>query len=438
MGHGQPGLRHVSQADSAGDPGHPLHRGLVQYGPDEAPVLLRGVLGKARADGEASQGGLRDRRQQYEQLTAAWYFCVVRLGTCIALELVCAVGAAAGGVVAVGRGWDLAGEYLGTHDASAATTGLASAAAPLPGAELRVSAPVTPSVFEASDDVLLAPIAASALSDVKLNHGGTSLSLRLTFKSGARAAFKPQQIYPQSDPRREIAAYRVDRLLGIGHVPPAKPGRFKIADLIAATDPAVRDYTAQRFADESLPQNGVLQGELSWWIPEIRDATIRNDTSEPRVDELAGFATWLGYLQAGVTIPDDVKSMVAQLATVVMFDVLIDNADRWTGNNTKASVDNKTLYFMDNTLAFSTFTLGHEANLAPLRRMQVFPRALVARLRTLTYDTVAHAVDIGDDPLGPLLQPVEIHALLARRDHLIRFIDDQIAELGEKAVLALP
>jgi hypothetical protein len=362
----------------------------------------------------------------------------VRLGTCIALELVCAVGAAGGAVVALDRGWGLAGEYLGAHDAAAATAGPAAAAMTLPGAELRVAAPITPTVFEAPDGVLLGPIAASPVSDVKLNHGGTSLSLRLTFASGARAAFKPMQIHPQSDPRREIAAYRIDRLLGIGHVPPAKPGRFKLADLIAATDPGVRDYTAQRFADESLPQNGILQGELSWWIPEIRDATIRNDSGEPRVDELAGFATWLGYLQAGTVIPDDVKPMVSQLATVVLFDVLIDNADRWTGNNTKASADNKTLYFMDNTLSFSTFTLGHDANLAPLRRMQVFPRALVARLRTLTYDIVAHAIDIGDDPLGPLLQPAEIHALLARRDHLLRFIDDQIAELGEKAVLALP
>jgi hypothetical protein len=345
-------------------------------------------------------------------------------------------------VIALDRGWDLAGEYLGTHDAAAATTGPAAVTGPLPSAELRIAAPTTPTVFEAPDDVLLAPIAATPVRDVKLNHGGTSLSLRVTFASGARAAFKPQQIAPQSDPRREIAAYRIDRLLGIGHVPPAKPGRFKLAELIAATDPAIRDIATQRFADEALPQNGVLQGELSWWIPEIRDATIRDpgrgDQGEHRVDELAGFATWLGYLQAGTTIPDDVRPMVEQLVTIVLFDVLIDNADRWTGNNTKASVDNRTLYFMDNTFSFTTFTLGHEANLVPLRRMEVFPRALVARLRALTYETVARAVDVGDDPIGPLLAPAEINALLARRDHLVRHIDELIGDLGEKAVLALP
>jgi len=73
-----------------------------------------------------------------------------------------------------------------------------------------------------------------------------------------------------------------------------------------------------------------------------------------------------------------------------------------------------------------------------LNRMEVFPRELVARMRALTYEMVAKAVDVGDDPIGPLLAPDEIRALLARRDHLIRHIDELCAELGEKAVLALP
>ena len=367
----------------------------------------------------------------------------MRLGTCIALELVCAAGLATGTVLAVTRGATLADDYLGARDAAAATTQPSPVAevAPLPVAQLRVPAPEVATVYPAPDAVLLAPIAATPLAGAKLNHGGTSLSFRLTFASGARAAFKPQQIHPQSDPRREIAAYRIDRLLGIGHVAPAKPGRFAIAELVAASEPAGRDIVAQRIADEAVQmttQAGYVQGELSWWIPDIRDMTISDGTATYRVDETSGQNVWLGYLQHGATIPDDVRPLVEQLAAVVLFDLVIDNADRWSGNNTKGSLDNRTLYFMDNTLAFSTFTLGHETNLAPLRRMEVFPRGLVARLRALTYDTVAAAIDVGDDPLGPLLSPAEIRALLARRDHVLRFIDDEIAELGEKAVLALP
>jgi hypothetical protein len=124
----------------------------------------------------------------------------------------------------------------------------------------------------------------------------------------------------------------------------------------------------------------------------------------------------------------------------VLFDILIDNADRWTGNNTKGSVDNKTLYFMDNTLSFSQFTLGHATNLEPLYKIQVFPRRLVQRLRALTADQLARALSLGDDPagMGPLLSDGEIQALLQRRDHLLRYIDGLIAELGENVVLALP
>jgi Golgi casein kinase, C-terminal, Fam20 len=359
----------------------------------------------------------------------------VRLGTCIALELVCAVGAAAGVWVVAGRGVDLAGEYL-QPEASAATTTPASAAVTrLPSARLEVARPIgDTTVFEQPDELLLAPLAATPLTGIKLNHGGTSLSLRVDFASGARAAFKPQQIHPQSDPRREIAAYRIDRMLGIGHVAPAKSATFALADLIAAAPADSRDYTTQRLVDEAIVHDGKVSGEVSWWIPEIRDATIGTH----RVDEPEGMAEWVPYLQAGEPMPPELAGTMAQMSTMIVFDVLIDNADRWTGNNTKCSVDHETMYFMDNTLSFTQFTFGHESNLTPLHRISKFSRKLVTRLRTLTYASVARALQTSDDPLAPLLEPGEIRALLARRDHLLRYIDGLSAELGESAVLALP
>jgi hypothetical protein len=356
------------------------------------------------------------------------------LGTCIALELVCAMGAGVGIWIVAGRGVDAAGEYL-QPEAAAATTHAPNALTPLPGARLIVSRAAGDStIFELPDEMLLAPLAATPVTGLKLNHGGTSLSLRLDFQSGARAAFKPQQTHPQSDPRREIAAYRIDRMLGIGHVPPAKSATFAIADLIAAAAPDARDYTEQRFAEEAIAHGGKVSGEVSWWIPEIRDAMI----GEFRVDEPNGMAQWVPLLQAGTPVPDELASLVEQLSTVIVFDVLIDNADRWTGNNTKCSVDRRALYFMDNTLAFSNFTLGHESNLLPLHRISKFSKKLVKRLRTLTYTSVQKAIESPDDPLGPLLEPAEIRALLARRDHLMRYIDGLSTELGENVVLALP
>lgn len=354
----------------------------------------------------------------------------MRLRTCVALEMGCALGAVAAVCVIAAA----VGSAVGEHPVAAATRGMARTVEPLPGAVLIVPQfDNARTAFGSEDNVLLAPLGATPVSKLKFNHGGSSLTVRLDFQSGARAAFKPQQTHPQSDPRREIAAYRVDRLLGIGRVPPAKPVTFQLADLIAAAEPLKRAATAVRFADEAIVNDGVVRGQLSWWIPEISDATIGGF----RIDEPGGIAQWTRHLQVGAVIPPEVHGLVTQIATMIVFDVLIDNADRWSGSNTKSSPDQRTLYFMDNTLSFSLYTVGHDSNLSPLRRIKVFPRALVQRLRSLTLADLESALDIGNDPLGPLLQPAEIRAILTRRNHMLAYIDALVSQFGEAAVLAL-
>ena len=206
-------------------------------------------------------------------------------------------------------------------------------------------------------------------------------------------------------------------------------------DLIDAAEPAYREYIISRLDDEAIAHDGVLRGELSWWVPEIRLAKI----GPYRVDEREGRELWTAYMQIGATMPEDARPMCEQLAAVILFDVLIDNPDRWTGSNAEMSPDGKTLFFMDNTLSFSIFTLGHEQNLGALRRIEIFPRRLVERLRTLTEDQILGALAMTDDKgLGPLLNKSEIHAIIVRRDNLMKYIDELIAEHGESAVLSLP
>ncbi|HEY5926299.1 MAG TPA: hypothetical protein VIV11_31655, partial [Kofleriaceae bacterium] len=197
----------------------------------------------------------------------------MRLGTCIALELAVVVGALGGLYIGVGYTIDIAGDYVSTHEAAAATRRTpAGTPSRLPGATLAatyVPEPAQQNIFGVSDAALLAPLGAAPVTRIKLNQGGTSLSLRIDFANGARASFKPEQVWPQSDPRREIAAYRMDRLLGIGHVAPAKPIKFSMTELLAAVDPKMRTYTTTRLADEALPKKGELRGMVAWWIPEI-------------------------------------------------------------------------------------------------------------------------------------------------------------------------
>jgi hypothetical protein len=363
----------------------------------------------------------------------------VRLGTCIALELAVVAGALGGMYYGVRRAAEVASTYLVTPDAEAATT-----VATLPRAELpmRHTITIAPSddvavttVFGRPDAELLAPIGASRITRAKMNRGGTSFSLRIDFESGARASFKPEQIHLQADPRREIAAYRMDRLLGIGHVPPVKQIVLPVADIVAAAAPGHRAYLAKRLEEEALARGGMLHGEASWWIPEIALARL----GKQQIDEREGRVAWIKLLQVGATIPDQQRAMLEQIAAIVLFDVLIDNADRWSGNNTMMSPDGKLLYFMDNGMSFSIYKMGHQIPNAALRRIQVFPRGLVERIRTLTLEEVEAALAIdGETSLGRLLAPAEVSAILARRDNIMAYIDGLIAEHGEQAVLAFP
>ncbi len=369
----------------------------------------------------------------------------MRLGTCIALELAVVASCVGGVLFGVSFAHEAAGEYLEMRPAEAAPAiAMASSVEiAMPRATFEAPPPPPPpkervveNVYGAPDDELLAPVGEGKVTKIKLNHGGTSLSIRVDFESGARASFKPEQIHPQSDPRREIAAYRFDRLLQLGRVPPAKSFVVPVADLIAAADPSHRTYIQTRLADESLiRKGGILRGELSWWVPEIKLAKL----GAHRIDEKEGKAAWITALQIGAKLTEEQRSFVAQISAVILFDVLIDNPDRWTGANTVMSPDGKILYFMDNSMSFSRLAFGHESNLLALRRAQVFPKALVERIRALTPEAIAAAISVGEDSgLAPLVQEKELAAILVRRDNMLRYIDQLIAEHGEAAVLAFP
>lgn len=364
----------------------------------------------------------------------------MRLGTCIALELAIAASVLGGAWFGITHALDHAGDYLATREAAAASVVPTVAPVATPPAQLRITASdpvIAPNnVFNAHDDQLLAPIGAAKISKMKVNIGGISLSMRVDFANGARTQFKPEQKDSQADPRREIAAYRMDRLLQIGHVPPVKELALPIKDLLDAADPKFRAYYASRIVDEAEGgRNGMLYGVAQWWIPEIALARIAG----LRIDEPQGRAVWTMYLRIGAKIPAQFRSLLEQLSRCILFDVLIDNADRWSGSNTQMSPDGKLLYFMDNGMSFSIARFGHPMNVVAMRQIQVFSRSLVKRMRNLTLAQVATTLAPGSETkLGRLLNQAEIRAIIHRRDNMMIYIDRLIAQFGEAAVLAFP
>lgn len=370
----------------------------------------------------------------------------MRLATCVAIELGVGAVALAGTCAAVMFGAAQLSRELGREamaaEARPAIT-VPHLAAELPRViDARVGdrpVAVAPmdrpgsGAFEGQpDDLLLAPLRTAAVTEVKFNRGGSSLSLRLDFEGGARAAFKPNQTNLQTIPRREVAAYRVARVLGLGNVSPSIGRRFTVAELEAALPPEARGQWA-RFDAEAVREGEYVSGQLSFWIPDIVDAAIEGFP----VDSSEGIVTWSRYLTQGVELPEARRGLVAQLSDMVLFDFVINNPDRWSGNNTKGSPDGARLYFMDHGMSLAP-TRPHSRVRTYLERSQRFSRRLVGALRALDEATVRAALAWDVEPFPQLLTDPEIAAILARRDAALAYVDGLIATHGEAAVLVFP
>lgn len=294
-------------------------------------------------------------------------------------------------------------------------------------------APYYRTFYGSRDDALLAPLRGSNIKQVKFNRGGSSISLRIEFANGARAAFKPQQSAPQTVPRKEIAAYRVDRLLGIGAVPPAMPGRFDAEELLAAIAESSEVFVP-RLREEMRIKDGRVSGELSWWIPIIRKAKVNGY----EIDTTDGIVTWKRYLTVGNKMPPKEINLLAQISSMVLFDFIINNPDRWSGANARVSKDDRFLYFMDNTMSFGPDDDGHRKARIYFQRSQKFSRALVDALRDLDEDSLRAVLSWDRGPFSYLLSNREIKSFLERRDYALEYIDELIAEHGESAILVFP
>lgn len=283
------------------------------------------------------------------------------------------------------------------------------------------------------DEILTAPLLSGAVTRVKFNRGGSSLSLRLDFADGSRAAFKPDQINLQTVPRKEIAAYRLSRLLGIEAVSPAVGRAFTIEELVEKLDPGSRDLAPRLRAEVILNAEGKVSGELSWWIPIIVDAELDG----MRIDSPEGIAAWRRYLVAGAAEPYEARHLLPQISTMLVFDYLINNSDRFSGSNAKASPDGRTLYYMDNTLSFGTLLEGSSKVRGYLEKVQKLSRSLVRRVRGLD-EAALRATMAGASPYDKVLFDEEITAVLYRRDQLLTYVDTLCGQYGEAAVMVYP
>jgi hypothetical protein len=305
---------------------------------------------------------------------------------------------------------------------------------PRPASELRVVSEITPNpakegTFDgANDELLLERVRTGRITSIKFNRGGSSISLRLTFADGARAACKPDQTNLQSVPRKEIAAYRINRLLGLTGVPPAAARRISREEIDRLLVKESRDLLYRIHEEVVFGADGRAGAAVSHWVPEIRDARLEKD----HIPE------WEAWLRVGGPPSPRGEDFVRQLAGMLVLDLLTSNYDRFMGTNDLMSPDGRTLYSMDNTIGFYLEPEGHPRPREHLIRAQRFSRHLYDRLRALDEAALRAELAREPDPPWAILTDQEIAAVLQRRDFALQHIERMIAAHGRAKVLCFP
>jgi hypothetical protein len=155
---------------------------------------------------------------------------------------------------------------------------------------------------------------------------------------------------------------------------------------------------------------------------------------DSHLDTLENVLAWWKWMTIGEEIPADKVEIMAQLSTLLLFDLLTNNSDRFSGGNLMTSPDGKTLYWMDNTFGFQVEPEGHIRCRTYLFRCQKFSRRFVEALRRMDVAALRRALEAEPG----VLSEAELQSVMARREVAIKYLDGLIAQFGEEKVLQFP
>lgn len=287
------------------------------------------------------------------------------------------------------------------------------------------------------------------IEQVRKGRGGRSLAFLITLADGTRGYFKPKQTFSAAHWYSEVAAYYLDRELGLDRVPPTTGRRFAWTALAKA---AGRD---RRVSELGIDPDGTLKGAFIWWIPDplkrlrmgrgwerwIRvQKTLPITPYQRPIDYRADLNGRSGIREA--TDPrrpeadrPDVEERPAELSDMIVFDYLTQNVDRWGGDftNVRTRGPGGPLIYLDNGAGFWLGQQRLGLMEARLKALQRFRRSTVEAVRRL--DVERFAARLQSDPLAPVLNERQLEGLEKRRVAVLAHVEEMIARFGESEVL---
>lgn len=234
--------------------------------------------------------------------------------------------------------------------------------------------------------------------------GHTSVVMKVTLEGGAVAAFKPKSKRGPVRYKGEVAAYRLAKALGLLNVPPAYAVAYPTEKVRAAF---AAGGAAKTFDDEVVSQGGYVFGAILPWIDGLTFVPLETD---------AWRSKWTTWLKHDGMIPEEQRTLAADISTMIVFDYVTANFDRWSGGNVGKDPKTGRLLFIDNDGAF--YEQPHEGplahQLALLKATDRFSKSFVKALEGLRRDDL-HGI-LGNDAAGaPLYAEELLDAIDARR-----------------------
>lgn len=267
------------------------------------------------------------------------------------------------------------------------------------------------------EERILAALRTAAIASSR-NVGNTSVNLRCDLEGDIDGGYKPSEARHVHHWRAEIAAFRVNQLLGLERVPPALFRRVPMSQIPGGAGLGLRLVA------------GVSRGAMIYWVPVLHRSGIFSGSELTR---------WTNLLQVGTPLSEADRTRAEDISTLVVFDYLIGNWDRWHGTNTLTDGRGRMVY-RDNNGGFldPLPAARHEMILAFLQRVQRFSRTVIDRARALTLIDLQRAIAPDADGPEPLLSESQLRGVLRRRDTLVQYVDALVSIHGAEEVFYFP